>query len=567
MNPQAYQQQAGLRAESRVLSALGPLPAPWQVFPAVEWRTLSPHGEHVGEADVVVFHPQQGLFVFEIKAGAVQIRDGRWFYASGLEMKQSPFSQARRNRYALAERMEKRLGGRQAVQALRITHAAWFPEVDWNGPLPGTDVPSRAFLFDRQSLKDPLAALQKLAREAFAADMPGWTPGEQRVLRDLLAPDCHLLVPLGSRVDDTVAALHQASTEQVRTLRLLRTQSRLLIEGGAGSGKTLLAITLAREHAARGRSVLLTCFNKALAQHLAAQLDDVVGLTVCTFHELVRLLALQAGLGFQVPEEAEARKRFFREETPELLLAAAEQLDVRFDTLIVDEAADFSPTWWIGLEALGAPGFAWHVFYDLQQSLFQSRQDWEPPFEAEPLVLEANLRNARPVGETAARLGRCVQPAEFRIQQGPPPVLSRSTDFDVMAQQLRQLLRTLLRQEGLRPEQIAVLSPSRPDNPASTWRAGLDEVKTTTELAAGRTGHVRIGTIQGFKGLEADVVILVGLTSKAAARPDWLYVGASRARAALYLLALEDTALAFDPAQGGYTTLPPLLPAEPQHDR
>ena len=45
---------------------------------------------------------------------------------------------------------------------------------------------------------------------------------------------------------------------------------------------------------------------------------------------------------------------------------------------------------------------------------------------------------------------------------------------------------------------------------------------------------------------EADVVILVGLTSKAAARPDWLYVGASRARAALYLLALEDTALAFD---------------------
>ena len=71
--------------------------------------------------------------------------------------------------WALAERMEKRLGGRQAVQALRITHAAWFPEVDWNGPLPGTDVPSRAFLFDRQSLKDPLAALQKLAREAFAA--------------------------------------------------------------------------------------------------------------------------------------------------------------------------------------------------------------------------------------------------------------------------------------------------------------------------------------------------------------------------------------------------------------
>lgn len=540
-------QHAGQRAESRVLAALGVLPAPWQVFPTVEWRTLSDHGEHVGEADVVVFHPQHGLFVFEIKAGAVQLREGRWFYASGLEMKQSPFAQARRNRYALAERMERRLGGRQAVQALRMTHAAWFPEVDWKGPLPGADVPSRAFLFDRQDLKDPLAALQRLAREAFAADMPGWTPGQQRVLRDLLAPDCHLLVPLGSRVDDTVAALQQASAEQVRALRLLRSQSRLRVEGGAGSGKTLLAITLAREHAARGRSVLLTCFNKALAQHLASQLDGVAGLTVCSFHELVRLLALQAGLGFDVPEEAEARKRFFRDETPELLLAAAERIDVRFDTLIIDEAADFSPTWWIGLEALGAPGFAWHVFYDLQQSVFQSRQDWAPPFESEPLVLEANLRNARPVGEAAARLGSCHLPAEFRVQQGPLPVLSRSADFTAMALQLRQLLRKLLREEGLRPEQIAVLSPYRPDNPASTWRAGLDEVKTTPELAAESVGQVRVGTIQGFKGLEADVVILVGLTPKAAARADWLYVGASRARAALYLLALDDTPLAFSP--------------------
>jgi hypothetical protein len=28
--------------------------------------------------------------VFEVKAGAVEVREGRWFYASELEMKQSP---------------------------------------------------------------------------------------------------------------------------------------------------------------------------------------------------------------------------------------------------------------------------------------------------------------------------------------------------------------------------------------------------------------------------------------------------------------------------------------------
>ena len=90
----------GARAENRVFKALKTLPSPWQVFPTVEWRLLRGEGEVIGEADLVVFHPYYGLVVFEIKAGAVDVREGEWFYASGRSMKQSPYSQARRNRFA-----------------------------------------------------------------------------------------------------------------------------------------------------------------------------------------------------------------------------------------------------------------------------------------------------------------------------------------------------------------------------------------------------------------------------------------------------------------------------------
>jgi hypothetical protein len=51
----------------------------------------------------------------------------------------------------------------------------------------------------------------------------------------------------------------------------------------------------------------------------------------------------------------------------------------------------------------------------------------------------------------------------------------------------------------------------------------------------------RVGTLQGFKGLEADVIILVGLDDQATSHPEWLYVGASRAKVALYALFLEST--------------------------
>lgn len=91
-NDQAAITQAGQRAEQRVLAALSQLPAPWQFFHAVEWRTLNAYGESVGEADVVVLHPHHGAVVIEVKAGAVSVRNGDWHYASGLIMKRSPSS-------------------------------------------------------------------------------------------------------------------------------------------------------------------------------------------------------------------------------------------------------------------------------------------------------------------------------------------------------------------------------------------------------------------------------------------------------------------------------------------
>ncbi|QEP41941.1 hypothetical protein D5085_01550 [Ectothiorhodospiraceae bacterium BW-2] len=53
--------------------------------------------------------------------------------------------------------------------------------------------------------------------------------------------------------------------------------------------------------------------------------------------------------------------------------------------------------------------------------------------------------------------------------------------------------------------------------------------------------------------LEADVVILAGITRQAARHAEWLYVGASRARVLLYLLALRNAELSL-------STTPPVIP-------
>jgi hypothetical protein len=502
----------------------------------VEWRLLQRHGESIGEVDVVVFHPAHGLVVFEIKAGEVEVRNGSWFYGSGLPMKQSPMAQARRNRYALQEKLRHRLGA--GAETLMVTHAVWFPEIIWKAAAP-MEIPSRHFLLDRNALKDPESALLALLREA-APNGPAWSRSQQQALKELLAPDCHLLVPLSVQVDATLDKLHQATEQQMSVLRMLRSQSRLLVEGGAGTGKTLLACMLAREHATQGKSVLLTCFNKQLANHLAACLADCPEVQVTNFHELVHQMATQAGLPYEIIDNPEQRARFFREGAPELLLNASELLDVRFDTLIVDEAMDFASTWWIALSALGRDNFAWYCFYDRQQAIYQHGSTWETPFTAAPMQLETNLRNPQPIGEFAANIAHYPPPAAFRVQSGSKPITLHAPDFAIMAEQLRTLLNELTLKDNIALEQIVVLSPYRMENVKSAWRTGLSQVKTSSDMATPSTGKIRVGTIQGFKGLEADVVILVGIDANAAKHLDWLYIGASRARAVLYLLALEE---------------------------
>lgn len=102
---------------------------------------------------------------------------------------------------------------------------------------------------------------------------------------------------------------------------------------------------------------------------------------------------------------------------------------------------------------------------------------------------------------------------------------------------------------GLKPEQIVVLSP-RGTKTSEVWknrplgRHRLEEFEKPARGAErGRVistsqGAIRFGTLQSFKGLEADAVILCEVQK--AKSPEQLYVAASRAKHVLYYV--EETA-------------------------
>ena len=224
-----------------------------------------------------------------------------------------------------------------------------------------------------------------------------------------------------------------------------------------------------------------------------------------------------------------------------LLLRALELLpEERYDAIVVDEGQDFLPDWWPCLDealARGREGTL-YAFYDAHQSIFGGHN---PPEALEVIEhrLVYNCRNTMCIAEYAARL-ICLEP---RVKSGAPQgeqvEESMCRYAEEMACEVVGRLTRLVDDEDIDPARIAILSTRTLRNSpfADNHRAGRFEL-VGLDGGEGR-GKVVYETLYRYKGLEADVVILLDLPRSAkAVEPKDIYVAATRARNLLVVVRL-----------------------------
>ena len=257
---EAPRDTAGQKAETAVMEALSNIDDRWIVFRGLEWRDLDDRdGERRGETDAVVFHPDLGILFIEIKSQGIKCENGTWFHESTIdvsckEMKMSPFSQARRNFFALRDKLKRTSLANDILEDTAITYTLWFPDITWNAPIP-PDAPNSAFILDSRNLKNTATSLRSILTQSKPHSRP-WSKYQIEILLRTLCPDVNLVPPLGVKLGELHDRLFKLTKSQVSVLMSLRKQKQLLVEGCAGSGKTLLAAQLAREHALEGKKVL-----------------------------------------------------------------------------------------------------------------------------------------------------------------------------------------------------------------------------------------------------------------------------------------------------------------------
>ncbi len=516
---------------------------------------LEPERATQGEVDFLVLHPKLGMLVIECKGYGVQRdNDGKWWRANQQgnqsHMHVAPNEQAIKQVKSLIDKFASGIGrllpGSSGTFPLSYGWALAFPLSNWDAINPPPElVPEVIFdMHALQNLHERVVSAMTFYGRRFDKGMPTLPIKEfHRLRNDVISPALDLAPKLSGQINLERIEMVRLTESQISIVKRLRENRRLRIPGGAGTGKTVLALHAARMHAHREKEVLLVCFNANLGDHLrdtAASFLDLPGnIEAANFHRLCwRASTLLYDRGLEVPSEPDAQKTFWLETAPLILLEAITQGKIGpWDAIIVDEGQDFAPIWWEvleeGLRDKDRSKIA--VFYDDSQRIFDHGSP-VPDYPAS-YALNENFRNTKAIARVVRTLGQVEMESHPDCSEGSDPIIYQQGTPSKSRKQLASLLDELIVREKLRCDQIAILSPRSPKNSFTEGATELGDHKIVQRPADWKTGVLHT-TISGFKGLEADVVIMINIDpDDERCNRNARYVAASRACHRLYVFA------------------------------
>lgn len=514
-----------------------------------------------GEIDFVLL-TQHGVFVLEVKGGRIQRRDGVWYSCNRngeYPLHESPFDQAAGAMFGLARTVRERFRG-GALAGVLFGYGVIVPDVDYTIDGPESDP---RCIYDRRDLGKPFAAyVDRLAEFARECDKRprdkriGLNKSRMEELADFLRGDFDLVPTMDAIIEDTRAQLAELTKEQRGVLDVLHRSERLIVDGGAGTGKTLLAIEAARRLAREGQRVLFLTYNKLLAARLVAatSAEDYAGELLVRnvhrhFHEVIKASPLA--------EDFEAKfdptdPKVFVELMPEYAaVAASDSGEGLFDVIVIDEAQDLITT--RNLDAIegmlrgGLEAGRWYAFLDSQDQVDVYGRLEEEAFNrlrqyGATQMLTLNCRNTQPIARQTRLLTGSQRRCNARVS-GPPVEFVPYREESGWTGNLERVVNEI-RREGISPGQVSVLLARNPDEKEAKALERLSIHRLTEEavpsLGTARLEHITWSTASGFKGLENDAVIVVGVKD---VEKEWsrgvVYVGMSRARTRLYVILSE----------------------------
>ncbi|MFZ2865107.1 MAG: NERD domain-containing protein [Ignavibacteriaceae bacterium] len=474
------------------------------------------------EIDFLLINKELGILVLEVKGGQIKCEAGNW-YQNSQPMK-DPYKQALNNKYAIKNYLKKYFN---AEPPFAIGHSVCFPD----SFLPSEDISSthKDITLTGLNLNYISESLYNIMKNQKSIDYKI----DSKMFKTL-EKAFSIVFDYGCSIADKFGLeerkVFSLTEQQCEFLIFISEHKKVLVKGCAGSGKTVMAVKKAKQLASQGKKVLLLCYNVMLSENLAFETKDYPNITAKTFHNFCGFEIDKAGLE---TGPAATTADFFQRELPEKFMELLEKHSIKFDAVIVDEGQDFKEDYWISISELVKEDGHFYVFYDPDQNIFKS--DLKLPDLGDPFLLNKNCRNTKKIFNELKKFASMEIRISDEAPEGTDIILCELKDKSQLRNKLSQILHNLISNQNLKEKQIVILGTHRLNNTSLGGDRSIGKF-TIVENGFADTNTVPYYTCMKYKGLEADVIILLDYEDERWENDAVKYTAISRAKHMLYIL-------------------------------
>lgn len=520
-----------------------------------------------GEIDFLVLAPKLGIFALEVKGGRVRRENGIWYFTNRYDKTNSkvrgPFEQAKDGIFSIVAAIKKRLDdGHRHVSGVLFGYGVMFPDIEYTS----SGIEEEQWqIFDKIDGNNVKAFIERLSQGAVHKweDLYGSMnrsklpdAAEIKYIASILRGDFDFAVSMSAQLRNAKEELVTLTKEQYRCLDQIDDNPRCLIQGPAGTGKTLLAIEEAKKSAARGEKVAIFCFNSNLAEWLIeyfkAMPEEVRPDFIGTLHKYMVQITMEANKTPAYPHDSNLAQHYYQKTLPEAASKVLEDTPNRFDKIIIDEAQDLIEDSYLDVlnKSLrkGLDRGYWTMFGDFSMQAIYADGISGPELiekldNAATFIrfkLTVNCRNTKPICKEIETVTGFKAPNELWTKvDGPPVQYITWATMEDQCERLENLLKEL-DESNVAPESVTILSPKKRENSV----VSMIQNYFIRDLTIPQGNGISFCTIQSYKGLENTVIILTDIEDFASEK--LMYVGLSRACSGLFVLESEGAKQEYD---------------------
>jgi energy-coupling factor transporter ATP-binding protein EcfA2 len=534
------QDRMGEYAEAKVFEQLKLVSDRYDVFYSKRFVDSGDKGKSEYEIDFIIAQPERAVLCLEVKGGIVGY-DGvsdRWSQ-NGRTMSKRPDAQATAASHSLARRYSEELS------QMPVGWALCFPDcqVPPQSEFPTSVHPSQ--IIDEGSLLHIVKVLPDVFE--FIKDQHPSREGGRRWQYDKFKK--HLLRGLGfvqllgTKIRYQEKRFVELTQQQLDIFNRVSSNKRLIVTGPAGSGKTIVAKTIAQDLINEGMKVLFLCFNRTLANKIRYEFDKrEERITVSTFHSLARSVITEADEAWWKRNADSKSEDFWNLDVPVKMEECLTANSSKFDAVVIDEGQDFKELWFELIFQLVKPGGQRTILMDEMQNIFGHYTDVPESDSYIRYSLRENCRNTKRIVHHLSNLiSKEIQ--SFPLSPDGAEVVHRHSKNAIEQQRfVLDEIKALTSEHGIAPEQILILlNGAKADSClASTAKVGRYSLEWLDNKARFQRDAIHYSTINVFKGLEADVVFVLDIQQvPEEERIFKLYTQCSRARFKLYVCSAD----------------------------